>query len=60
LRRAPTWTKDTSYGQTPLWWAAEKGHEVVIKLLIKKGTWSPRIYAMVKLQLEKGDEKLLH
>jgi ankyrin repeat protein len=30
-------TKDTRYGQTPLWWAAEKGHEAVVKLLLNKG-----------------------
>ena len=26
-----------SYGQTPLWWAAGNGHEVVVKLLLEKG-----------------------
>jgi ankyrin repeat protein len=30
-------TKDTEYGQTPLLWAAEKGHEAVVKLLLDKG-----------------------
>ncbi|KAL3965726.1 hypothetical protein ACCO45_000034 [Purpureocillium lilacinum] len=24
-------------GQTPLWWAAEKGHVAVVKLLLEKG-----------------------
>jgi len=24
-------------GQTPLWWAAEKGYEAVVKLLLEKG-----------------------
>jgi ankyrin repeat protein len=30
-------TKDKNYGQTPLSWAAEKGHEAVVKLLLEKG-----------------------
>ena len=30
-------SKDTYYGQTPLSWAAEKGHEAVVKLLLEKG-----------------------
>jgi ankyrin repeat protein len=30
-------TKDTRYGQTPLLWAVEKGHEAVVKLLLNKG-----------------------
>jgi hypothetical protein len=25
------------YGQTPLWWAAENGHEAVVKLLLETG-----------------------
>jgi ankyrin repeat protein len=29
-------TKD-SFGQTPLSWAAAKGHEAVVKLLLEKG-----------------------
>jgi hypothetical protein len=29
--------KDTKYGWTPLWWAAERRHEAVVP------TWSPRI-----------------
>jgi ankyrin repeat protein len=28
-------SKDSN-GQTPLWWAAESGHEVVVKLLVEK------------------------
>ena len=30
-------SKDTEYGQTPLSWAAENGHEAVVKLLLEKG-----------------------
>ena len=30
-------TKDNRYGRTPLSWAAEKGHEAVVKLLLEKG-----------------------
>ena len=30
-------SKDRHYGQTPLWWAAENGHEAVVKLLLEKG-----------------------
>ena len=30
-------SKDTDYGQTPLSWAAENGHEAVVKLLLEKG-----------------------
>ena len=30
-------TKDNDYGRTPLSWAAEKGHEAVVKLLLEKG-----------------------
>ena len=29
--------RDAKYGRTPLWWAAEKGHEAVVKLLLEKG-----------------------
>ena len=29
--------KDKNYGRTPLSWAAEKGHEAVVKLLLEKG-----------------------
>ena len=28
---------DSQYGQTPLWWAAEKGHDAVFKLLLETG-----------------------
>ena len=30
-------TKDTRFGQTPLSYAAQKGHEAVVKLLLEKG-----------------------
>src|SRR5436189_246528 len=30
-------SRDNLYGQTPLSWAAEKGHEAVVKLLLEKG-----------------------
>ena len=30
-------SKDTHYGRTPLSWAAENGHEVVVKLLLEQG-----------------------
>jgi ankyrin repeat protein len=30
-------SKDSEWGQTPLSWAAEKGHEAVVKLLLEKG-----------------------
>jgi ankyrin repeat protein len=30
-------SKDTKYGQTPLWMAAVGGHEAVVKLLLEKG-----------------------
>ena len=30
-------SKDREYGQTPLSWAAEKGHEAAVKLLLEKG-----------------------
>jgi ankyrin repeat protein len=29
--------KDDKYDKTPLSWAAEKGHEPVVKLLLEKG-----------------------
>jgi ankyrin repeat protein len=29
--------EDNKYGQTPLLWAAENGHEAVVKLLLEKG-----------------------
>jgi ankyrin repeat domain-containing protein 50 len=28
-------SKDTNNGRTPLWWAAENGHEAVVKLLLE-------------------------
>ena len=30
-------SKDRHYGRTPLSWAAENGHEAVVKLLLEKG-----------------------
>jgi ankyrin repeat domain-containing protein 50 len=30
-------SKDNEYSQTPLSWAAEKGHEAVVKLLLATG-----------------------
>ena len=60
-------------GWTPLPWAAEGGHEAVVKLLLEKGAeletkdndgWTPLSWAaekgheaVVKLLLEKGAEK---
>jgi ankyrin repeat protein len=53
--------KDT-YGQTPPWWGAEKGHEAVVKLLLEKGAdsnskdkydWTPLSWA------EKGREAVV-
>ena len=65
-------TKDEKYGQTPLSYAAENGHEAVVKLLLEKGAeletkdkygQTPLSYAaesgheaVVKLLLEKGAE----
>jgi ankyrin repeat protein len=64
-------TKD-DYGQTPLSWAAENGHEAVVKLLVEKGAEleskdyfgrTPLLWAaengheaVVKLLVEKGAE----
>ena len=31
-------SKDRRYGRTPLSWAAEEGHEAVVKLLLEKET----------------------
>ena len=59
-----------TYGQTPLSWAAQNGHEAVVKLLLEKGadveskssngrtplSWAAENghEAVVKLLLEKG------
>ena len=32
---------ETKDGRTPLWWAAEGGHEAVVKLLLRKGGVNP-------------------
>ena len=32
---------DTKYGQTPLSWAASKGHEVVVKMLLEREDVNP-------------------
>jgi Ankyrin repeats (3 copies) len=37
LKRAQNLDLKDSYGRTPLWWAAEKGHEAVVKLLLETG-----------------------
>ncbi|PVH92983.1 hypothetical protein DM02DRAFT_499359, partial [Periconia macrospinosa] len=34
-------SKDTEYGRTPLWWAAEEGHDAVLKLLLAKDGIDP-------------------
>jgi hypothetical protein len=63
-------SKDDKYGQTPLSWAAENGHEAVVKLLLEKGadmesksnngrtplSWAAKNgrEAVVRLLLEKG------
>ena len=33
-------SKDTAYGRTPLSWAAQHGHEAVVKLLQSRGALS--------------------
>jgi len=30
-------SKDKYWGRRPLWWAAENGHEAVVKLLLEQG-----------------------
>ncbi len=37
-------SKDTFYLQTPLSWAAENGHEAVVKLLINTNRYKPEGY----------------
>src|SRR5271170_3505133 len=37
IRRGLSLDLKDSYSQTPLSWAAEKGHEAVVKLLLEKG-----------------------
>jgi ankyrin repeat protein len=32
-------SKDNKYNRTPLSWAAENGHETVVKLLLEKGAF---------------------
>ncbi|KAJ5653623.1 hypothetical protein N7490_000626 [Penicillium lividum] len=62
--------KDKEYGQTPLTWAAQRGHKAVVRLLLEKGadpeskdnsyrtslSWAAEIghEAVVRLLLEKG------
>ena len=36
-RARPMPTRKTTDGRTPLWWAAERGHEAVVKLLLETG-----------------------
>ena len=60
-------SKDRFHSWTPIWRAAEKGHEAVVKLLLEKGAdveykdgngQTPLLWvrneAVMKLQLEKG------
>ncbi|KAL6406233.1 hypothetical protein AUP68_10402 [Ilyonectria robusta] len=47
-----------SYGRTPLWWAVQNGHEMVVKLLLENGAdteatdkhsgWTPLLHAAVE------------
>ena len=32
---------DTKYGRAPLWWAAEKGHEGIVKMLLERRDVNP-------------------
>jgi ankyrin repeat protein len=70
LEKGPDVECRSNDGQTPLWWAAEKGYETVVKLLLEKGadveskdnddntplllTAEKGHEAVVKLLLEKG------
>ena len=36
VAKLETKDEDNKYGQTPLLWAAENGHEAVVKLLLEK------------------------
>ena len=54
----------STYGRTPLWWAAEKGHEAVVKLLLEKGAdveSKDRYYGQTPLSwaAEKGHEAVV-
>ena len=61
-------SKDTKYGQTPLSWAAENGHEAVVKLLLARDGVDPESKdnsgrTPLSWAAEKGHEavvKLLH
>jgi ankyrin repeat protein len=36
------------YGRTPLLWAADKGHETVVKLLLEKGAQNHNNFIVTK------------